>query len=139
LPTNGDRIILESKMPVAKSTKQKSNFENVMTIDKNGETISNTQANITSTNGVEDGLEFSVMKRKSVIRRAPGARLYGFTFLPMAFLFGVGQKLAALGENLLAYGALGLFAITLLDSAFVPIPGGPDAAMIVLSAKNPGG
>ena len=52
-------------MPVAKSTKQKSNFENVMTIDKNGETISNTQANITSTNGVEDGLEFSVMKRKS--------------------------------------------------------------------------
>lgn len=126
-------------MPVAKRTKQKSNFENVMTIDKNGEAVSNTQANISSTNGVEDGLDFSTMKRKSAIRRAFGARLYSFTLLPMVFLFGIGQKLSALGETLLAYGPLGLFAITLLDSAFIPIPGGPDAAMIVLSAKNPGG
>ena len=38
----------------------------------------------------------------------------------------------------MAYGALGLFAITLLDSAFAPIPGGPDAAMILLSAATPG-
>jgi membrane protein YqaA with SNARE-associated domain len=66
-------------------------------------------------------------------------RLHTFTFslLPFAFLFGIGQKLADLGNHLLAYGALGLFAITLLDSAFIPIPGGPDAAMVVLSAANP--
>lgn len=45
--------------------------------------------------------------------------------------------LAGFGTKLIAYGAFGLFAITLLDSAFVPIPGGPDAAMIYLSAKSP--
>jgi membrane protein YqaA with SNARE-associated domain len=30
-----------------------------------------------------------------------------------------------------------LFAIALLDSAFVPLPGGPDTAMIILSAASP--
>jgi membrane protein YqaA with SNARE-associated domain len=37
----------------------------------------------------------------------------------------------------MAFGALGLFVISLLDSAFVPLPGGPDFAMIALSARTP--
>ncbi len=53
-------------------------------------------------------------------------------------IFSLKSRLADLGASLLAYGAFGLFAITLLDSAFIPIPGGPDAAMIFLSAANPG-
>lgn len=52
-------------------------------------------------------------------------------------VFRIGEKLAQLGEWLMAFGALGLFAISLLDSAFVPLPGGPDFAMIVLSARTP--
>ena len=34
-------------------------------------------------------------------------------------------------------GPLGVFSISLLDSAFVPLPGGPDAAVIGLSAVKP--
>lgn len=52
-------------------------------------------------------------------------------------VFKVGEKLAQLGEWLMAFGALGLFVISLLDSAFVPLPGGPDFAMIALSARTP--
>ena len=39
-------------------------------------------------------------------------------------------------DYLQAFGAFGLFAIALLDSAFIPLPGGPDAVMIVLAAQN---
>lgn len=39
-------------------------------------------------------------------------------------------------DYLQAFGAFGLFAIALLDSAFVPLPGGPDAVMLVLSDRN---
>src|SRR5262245_20900294 len=46
------------------------------------------------------------------------------------------SKLSELGAWLLAYGGWGLFAISLLDSAFVPLPSGPDLVMITLSAKN---
>lgn len=35
------------------------------------------------------------------------------------------------------YGWFGLFAIALLDSAMIPMPGGPDAVMIILSAAHP--
>ena len=58
---------------------------------------------------------------------------------PALFLVAlqVGDKLAQLGEWLMALGALGLFGISLLDSAFVPLPGGPDFAMIALSARAP--
>lgn len=55
----------------------------------------------------------------------------------MAFIPGIKDFFAALGETLLGLGAAGLFAIALLDSAFVPLPGGPDAAMIILSYTSP--
>jgi len=38
---------------------------------------------------------------------------------------------------LLTFGPFGLFAIAMLDSALVPLPGGPDAVMILLSAARP--
>jgi len=38
---------------------------------------------------------------------------------------------------LVAAGPFGLFAIALLDSAFVPLPAGPDAVMMGLSALHP--
>ena len=45
--------------------------------------------------------------------------------------------LGAVKDVLIAYGTLGLFAIALLDSALIPLPGGPDAVMLLLSAQNP--
>jgi len=42
-----------------------------------------------------------------------------------------------LAQWLLALGPLGVLGISLLDSAFVPLPGGPDAAVIALSAARP--
>ena len=45
--------------------------------------------------------------------------------------------LTSISQYLVAYGALGLFAIALLDSAMIPMPGGPDAVMILLSAARP--
>ncbi|HEX5709548.1 MAG TPA: VTT domain-containing protein [Pyrinomonadaceae bacterium] len=47
------------------------------------------------------------------------------------------NALAWLADYLQAFGAAGLFAIALLDSAFVPLPGGPDAVMLVLSTARP--
>jgi membrane protein YqaA with SNARE-associated domain len=44
--------------------------------------------------------------------------------------------LADFGTKLIAYGAFGLFAISLLDSAFIPLPSGPDLIMITLSAAD---
>lgn len=38
---------------------------------------------------------------------------------------------------LVAAGPFGLFAIALLDSAFIPLPAGPDAVMMALSAYHP--
>jgi membrane protein YqaA with SNARE-associated domain len=35
------------------------------------------------------------------------------------------------------YGAFGLFGIALLDSALIPMAGGPDAVMLLLSAAQP--
>ena len=45
--------------------------------------------------------------------------------------------LGAVSQFLVAYGALGLFAVALLDSALVPLPGGADAVMLLLSAAQP--
>jgi membrane protein YqaA with SNARE-associated domain len=45
--------------------------------------------------------------------------------------------LLSVKEYLVAYGVFGLFAIALLDSALIPLPGGPDAVMLVLSAARP--
>jgi membrane protein YqaA with SNARE-associated domain len=45
--------------------------------------------------------------------------------------------LTAVKDFLVPFGVFGLFAIALLDSALVPLPGGPDAVMILLSAQSP--
>lgn len=52
-------------------------------------------------------------------------------------IFRITEGLASISAYLSAYGAAGLFAIALLDSAFVPMAGGPDAVMILLAAANP--
>lgn len=49
----------------------------------------------------------------------------------------IGEGLAAAWKYLIAVGPLGLFAIALLDSALIPLPAGPDAAMILLSVNQP--
>src|SRR5947199_69578 len=51
-------------------------------------------------------------------------------------LLGIKQNLQTFGEWLVTFGPFGLFAISLIDSAGLPLPGGPDAVMILLSAKN---
>jgi membrane protein YqaA with SNARE-associated domain len=38
---------------------------------------------------------------------------------------------------LVAFGPAGLFAVALLDSALIPLPGGPDAVMLLLSTQRP--
>lgn len=45
--------------------------------------------------------------------------------------------LAAISQYLVTYGAFGLFGIALLDSALIPMAGGPDAVMLLLSAAQP--
>lgn len=47
------------------------------------------------------------------------------------------KVLTAVTNFLVSFGALGLFAIAFLDSALIPLPGGPDAVMMLLSAANP--
>jgi membrane protein YqaA with SNARE-associated domain len=44
--------------------------------------------------------------------------------------------LEAVKDYLVAFGPFGLFAIALLDSALIPLPGGPDAVMLILSAQS---
>jgi membrane protein YqaA with SNARE-associated domain len=46
--------------------------------------------------------------------------------------------LRQLGDYLLVMGLPGLFAIALLDSAALPLVGGPDGIIILLSWQNPG-
>ena len=58
----------------------------------------------------------------------------------LLFLIGLKEaqsRMLALAQWLLTLGPLGVFSISLLDSAFVPLPGGPDAAVIALSAMRP--
>ena len=45
--------------------------------------------------------------------------------------------LQSVSEYLGAFGALGLFAVALLDSSLVPMPGGADAVTILLSNARP--
>jgi membrane protein YqaA with SNARE-associated domain len=52
-------------------------------------------------------------------------------------LFGIKSALQGLLEWLKAFGPLGLFGISLIDSAGIPLPGGPDFVMIWLSANTP--
>jgi membrane protein YqaA with SNARE-associated domain len=53
-------------------------------------------------------------------------------------LFGIKSALLSLLEWLKAFGPLGLFGISLIDSMGIPLPGGPDLVMIWLSANTPG-
>ena len=50
----------------------------------------------------------------------------------------IGKVLAEFVAWLLSFGAPGLFVISVLDSAFIPLPSGPDVIMIGLSSANPG-
>ena len=54
----------------------------------------------------------------------------------LVFLLGIKSSLERFGNWLVTVGAFGLFGISLVDSAGVPLPGGPDAVMILLTAKN---
>src|SRR5262245_49626469 len=67
------------------------------------------------------------MTNSAIILLGIKARLQEFT-----------ERLKALGDWLITFGPLGLFAVSLIDSAGLPLPGGPDAVMIVLSAKSHG-
>ncbi len=40
-------------------------------------------------------------------------------------------------DGLIAYGPLGLFGLAFLDSALIPLPLGPDAAMMYLTGERP--
>ena len=54
-----------------------------------------------------------------------------------SFLKNIGNGLASATKYLVSFGPAGLFAIAFLDSALVPLPGGPDAVMMILSAAHP--
>jgi membrane protein YqaA with SNARE-associated domain len=58
------------------------------------------------------------------------------SLLLLGALFSLGDKLKSLADWLMGLGAAGVFGISLLDSALVPLPGGPDLAVIALSARN---
>lgn len=45
--------------------------------------------------------------------------------------------LSSVSDSLIAFGPFGLFAVALLDSAFIPLPGGPDALMIAFTIAHP--
>jgi membrane protein YqaA with SNARE-associated domain len=45
--------------------------------------------------------------------------------------------LTSVKDFLVPFGVFGLFGIALLDSALIPLPGGPDAVMLLLSTQNP--
>jgi membrane protein YqaA with SNARE-associated domain len=47
-------------------------------------------------------------------------------------------RLTKVSNYLITFGPFGLFAIALLDGAFVPMAGGPDAVVMLLSASRPG-
>lgn len=57
--------------------------------------------------------------------------------LAFIFFLGIKTSLESLGAWLKTLGPGGLFTISLVDSAGVPLPGGPDAVMIFLSAERP--
>jgi membrane protein YqaA with SNARE-associated domain len=51
-------------------------------------------------------------------------------------LLGIGGAMKSLQAALIGLGALGIFAIALLDSAFIPLPGGPDVVVMALAHHN---
>jgi membrane protein YqaA with SNARE-associated domain len=55
----------------------------------------------------------------------------------LTLLPNVSKGLARLSDYFIALGPFGLFAVALLDSAFVPLPTGVDALMILLTIAHP--
>lgn len=55
----------------------------------------------------------------------------------MWLIHKITNGLTAISQYLVTYGTFGLFGIALLDSALIPLPGGPDAVMLLLSASQP--
>jgi len=47
------------------------------------------------------------------------------------------KSLSRLSDYLIAFGPLGLFAVAVLDSSFVPLPSSADALMLLLTAAHP--
>lgn len=54
-----------------------------------------------------------------------------------SFLNPITKGLTRVSEYLITFGAFGLFAVALLDSAFVPLPSSADALMLLLSTTHP--
>jgi membrane protein YqaA with SNARE-associated domain len=54
-----------------------------------------------------------------------------------SFIHKITDTLSAVSQYLVTFGAFGLFAIALLDSALIPMAGGPDAVLLLLAAKFP--
>src|SRR5215831_12504132 len=51
-------------------------------------------------------------------------------------LFGIGGAMKSLQSVLIGFGALGIFAVALMDAAFIPLPGGPDVVVMALAHNN---
>jgi membrane protein YqaA with SNARE-associated domain len=52
-------------------------------------------------------------------------------------IHSISNGLVRLSDYFIALGPFGLFAVALLDSAFVPLPSSADALMLLLSAAHP--
>jgi membrane protein YqaA with SNARE-associated domain len=51
-------------------------------------------------------------------------------------LLDIGGVMKSLQAALIGLGALGVFAISLMDAAFIPLPGGPDVVVMALAHHN---
>ena len=54
-----------------------------------------------------------------------------------SFIHPITKALTKVSDYLVAFGPLGLFAVALLDSTFVPLPSSADALMLLLSTTSP--
>ena len=54
-----------------------------------------------------------------------------------SFIHPITKALTRVSEYLVTFGPLGLFAVALLDSTFVPLPSSADALMLLLSTTSP--
>jgi membrane protein YqaA with SNARE-associated domain len=55
----------------------------------------------------------------------------------LSLVHGIGGLAKGFEDWLTALGSLGVFAISLIDSALIPLPTGPDLSLIVLSTLSP--
>lgn len=54
-----------------------------------------------------------------------------------SLLIGIGDRIIRVRDALAGFGWTGVFAIALLDSALIPMPGGPDAVVMFFSHRSP--